>query len=230
MSTAPSKVRWSTTLVVSLLLFALNWGVWAYSVIGLRNWSLTPIEAHLKYIEQTHSVFYAQLTSLTIAIFLIVLSFRIYLYFLLLEYDRILGKELFANHPRWRLRLEFIIRCAAIISVNFIYYSSSGRLGSFQSSLVTTTSLVFLWDFLMITRLSRMDTFKGVFQRDFFLLLFALVYVFWERSQGLEGYTPIPFVIIATIAVTLFWSEITSTYWGVIKRACKSMSLVGEPH
>jgi len=230
MSAETSKRRWSTTLVVSLLLFVLNWGVWAYKVVIERDWSLTPIEAHLRYMEANQSLFLAQLTSCTIAIFLIVLSFRIYLYFLLLEYDSQLGKEVFTNHPKWRLRVEFILRCAAIIAVNFIYYSSTRRLGNFQSSLVVTTALVFLWDLVMVKRLYTMEAFKAVFQRDFFLLVFALIYLFLENHQVGQAYTPIPFVIIATVAVTLFWTELTSTYWSVITRACKSMSLVGEPH
>jgi hypothetical protein len=221
--------RWSTTLVAALFLFLLNWGVWAYSVIVKKDWGLTPVSEHLTYLQNNGSVGMARIISGFIAIFLIILSLRIYLYLLLLEYDDKTNKQLFFGHKKWLLRLEFWLRCAAVVAVNFIYYSSIREKGDFKYSVIVTTGLVFLWDLVMMSRLYKSDTLRGVFQRDFLLFGGSLVYFFLEpaKNQIPQAYTPLPFLVVSVIAVTIFWIELTSTYMGVIKRLFGTRSLIG---
>lgn len=218
--------RWSSTLLASLLLFVLNWAVWAYGVVVHRDWSLTPIATALQQMEQAGDVWMAQLTAGMIAFFLIIVSLRIFLYLLLLEHDDVLQKELFEGNAPWLLRLELLIRCAAVIAVNFIYYSSTRKMGDFQQSLIVTTALVFVWDLVMVRRLFEHPTLKGVFQRDFFLLVCALLYFFVEQQQIKPAYTPVPFTIVASAGVAIFWSEMTSTYWAMMKRVCRARMMV----
>lgn len=227
MKSKARKRRWSTTLVAALLLFLLNWGIWAYSVIVKKSWGLTPISEHLQFLQDNSSLGWARTISCLIAIFLIILSLRIYILLLLLEHDDKTNKELFYNYDKLSLRLEFWIRCAAAVAVNFIYYSSMGEKENFKYSVVVTTGLVFLWDLVMMRRLYNSDTLKGVFQRDFFLFGGSLVYFILEKNNLPQAYTPVPFLVVAVIAVTIFWIELTSTYAGVIKRLFQTRSLTG---
>lgn len=217
------KKRWSATLIASLLLFMVNWGVWAYAVVIDHNWALTPIADSLIQLENAGDLRTAQFMAALIALFLIIVSLRIFLYLLLLEHDDVLQKELFEGNAPWLLRVELLVRCSAVIAVNFIYYSSTSKMGNFQITLIVTTGLVFLWDALMIQRLFGHATLKGVFQRDFLLLAFALTYYFMEKGQ--LKHTAVPFIVVAGVSVGIFWAEMTSTYWSVIKRVCRARAL-----
>lgn len=219
------KKRLSSTLLAALLLFLLNWFVWAYCVIVLQKWELTPISFLLKTIAKSGDLNLVRLTSVLITVFMIIISIRIYLYLLLLEHDDDLHRVIFTDNPRWVLVLELFIRCLAVVAVNFIYYSSNERIGDFKMSLVITTSLVCIWNLLMVRRLSRVTHLNTVFQRDIFVLLCALFYLFFDYKHQNSIYSIIPFCATIFITGGIFWVEMTSFYWVVIKRLCGRISL-----
>lgn len=215
------KKRWPTTLIAYFLLFSMNWALWAYEVVVRKQWRLTPIESTLSRLQESGEMWLLYAAALMLAAFLIILTLRIYLYLLLLEYDETFRKELFAPGPHWRLTLEFWLRCLAVVAVNFIYYAASHRMGTFHGAIVVTSLAVWLWDLLMLNRLDKITSLRGVHVRDGWLLLCALMYYFSVNDGSGSGLQLILFGITTAVGVTIFVSEMSSTYLDVVRRVVR---------
>jgi hypothetical protein len=135
---------------------------------------------------------------------------------------------LFIGASKTVLGVEFLIRCFAVISLNLLYLSLTGRGGEFRYWLLATTVAFILWDVVMLTRI-REGEMSSVIKGDALILISALVYFFSETYQGPSLYTPIPFVIFGSVGVVVFLYDLRIVYWRRLRRVFSTRWIIRPP-